>query len=88
MGSDRVGSAQEAVEVAPDPAGGELVVARIDEVGSDLGRGDGHPPAPEGRHQPGGDRRLADARVGPRDHHPRPERHRGTDRSSVPIINP
>src|SRR5262249_18683376 len=61
------------VEVAGGAPGGEGVVAGIDEVGADLGRGHARPTPAQRRHQPGGDRGLADARMRAGDDDARPE---------------
>ena len=67
---DEVLADEPRVEGAARPAGGERVVAGVDVVRADLGRGHGQSTAGEGGHDPHGDRRLAVARRGRRDEHP------------------
>ena len=65
---DQLGPAQEGVEVAPGPARGERVIARIDVVGPDLVALHDAPARAQRADQAAGDRRLPGARARPGDH--------------------
>ncbi|HVF73925.1 MAG TPA: hypothetical protein VM938_02655 [Acidimicrobiales bacterium] len=67
---DGVGAADPGIEVAARSAGGQAVVAGVDEVGADLGGRHPEPPSAQGGHEPGGDRRLAHSRRRARHHEP------------------
>ncbi len=62
---------EEGIQVATRPAGGQRVVAGVDEVRSDLETGRHQPVGPEGGQQPGGHGGLAVSRRRCRDHQPR-----------------
>ena len=64
QGGDGVGAAQPGVEVAGRAAGGQGVIAGIDEVGADLGRGRAVAGPAQGGDQPGRHGRLAHPGVG------------------------